>query len=307
MLVDVHSHIFPAVHGQVGAGPTRGLGYGRIAIGEQSRQLMPPLNAQTIHTVEMLLANLDWAGVDKAVLLQGSYYGECNEYVRAAVTRHPDRLAAAAYLDPWGADPRRSFAELFETPGFRIVKLEFSEESGLWGLHPGARLDQSELDWLWDEMQRRGLTLTLDLGRVGCPSYQTGAVRAVAEAHPDLKIVVAHLGQPSPAAESDPGLWSTWQEQIDLGRLPNVWFDSAALPIYLPQEAYPYPSAARYLRLAIERVGPAKVMWGSDQPGLLAVATYPQLARLAREHSAFLSPHEQELFLSENARLVYGV
>ena len=67
MIVDVHSHIFPAVNGRIGTGPTRSLGYGRIQFGDRETQLMPPYNDRTEYTPEMLVANMDWAGVDKVV------------------------------------------------------------------------------------------------------------------------------------------------------------------------------------------------------------------------------------------------
>ncbi len=312
MLIDAHAHIFQVVNGSVRTGPVRGLGYGRIAFGDQTLQLLPPFNERTAYTAEMLIAQMDWAGVDRAFLLQGTYYGPCNDYARQAIARYPERLAGAAWLDPCVAGAREAFAQAFAgdsaaTPGFRGVKLEFSVSHGLSGLHPGAHLDDPALEWLWGELERRGLALTLDLGSIGSQSYQTAAVHKIAQWHPDLKIVVAHLGQPTLAAEADAEMWARWQEQIELARLPNVWLDCAALPIFLPEEEYPYPSAGRYLQMAVERIGPGKVLWGSDQPGLLSVLSYPQLVRLAHLHTAFLSPAEQSLILNENARLVYGL
>lgn len=85
MIIDAHTHIFPQVQGLTAAGPTRGLGYGRVAMGSEHIQLMPPLCETTLHTPEMLLAHMDWAGVHKAVLLQAPFYGECNQYVSDAV------------------------------------------------------------------------------------------------------------------------------------------------------------------------------------------------------------------------------
>jgi predicted TIM-barrel fold metal-dependent hydrolase len=306
MIVDVHSHIFPAVNGQIGTGPTRSLGYGRIRFGDQETQLLPPYNKKTEYTPEMLVANMDWAGVDKVVLLQGTAYGECNDYARQALARYPDRLILAAFFDPWAEDNRAFFETIVERPGFRAVKLECSVAAGLCGLHPEARLDAAEIAWLWDEIERRGLLLVLDLGAVGSLSYQTGAVRAIAESHPDMRIVIAHLAQPQPNAAADPQLWCLWEEQIDLGLLPNVFFDNAALPAYLPDEDFPYPTVERYMRLAVERIGAHKIMWGTDQPGLLGVLSYPQLLRLAHLHTEFLSSAEQEMVLGGTAMQVYG-
>jgi len=47
-------------------------------------------------------------------------------------------------------------------------------------------------------------------------------------------------------------------------------------------------------------------MWGSDQPGLLGVLNYPQLLRLGRLHTQFMTPREQAMVLGENAARVYG-
>ena len=121
-----------------------------------------------------------------------------------------------------------------------------------------------------------------------------------------MTIVIAHLAQPTPWSESETRLWCLWQEQIDLGLLPNVYFDTAALPAYLPGEDFPYPSAARYLELAVGRIGAGKIMWGTDQPGLLGVLSYPQLVRLGRLHTDFLAPEDRAAVLGETAMRVYG-
>ncbi len=310
MLVDAHCHIFPRIDGLNAAGPTRGLGYGRAMVGPEERQVTPPFGEALSHTPETLLANLDWAGVNRAVLLQGPFYGECNGYVSEALQRYGDRLVGAAYFDPWMEGSRSTFDQLFEMEGpesgFGALKLECSVPTGLCGIHPQARLDAVELAWLWQELERRELVLVLDLGGIGSRSYQTAAVRGIAEHHPQLKVVVAHLGQPTPLAEADSDLWRQWQEQVDLGRLPNVWFDCASLIAYVHEEGYPFPTVERYLRLAIERIGAHKVMWGSDQPGTLVHATYRQYAELAKVHTGFLGVNDQDLVLGENALEVYG-
>ena len=289
-----------------GAGPTRGLGYGRALVGDREIQVTPPCADRVAYTAETLLASMDWAGVDRAILLQGPFYGEWNRYVLDAIGRYPDRLVGAAHLDPWSPDAREVFETSIASQGFRALKLECSESSGLCGIHPDARLDSPETAWVWDELQRRGMVLVLDLGDVGSRSYQTDGVRAIAEEHTDLRIVIAHLARPAPAVEADPTLWRSWQEQVDLGLLPNVWFDIASLVAFVAGEGYPYPTVERYLRLAVGRIGASKLMWGSDQPGTLLHATYPQHLALARLHTQFLSPDEQAGVLGENALEVFG-
>ena len=160
--------------------------------------------------------------------------------------------------------------------------------------------------WLWTELEQRHLVLTLDLGAIGSRSYQTAPVRAIAEQHPALRVVVAHLGQPRPTIDTDQALRALWQDQLELGRLPNVWFDCAALPSYATAEGFPFASVARYLLQAVDRLGPSKIMWGTDLPSLFLHATYRQLLDFARRPLAGLAPAELDLILGGNAQHVYG-
>ena len=264
---------------------------------------MPAHNEETVYSAEMLIANMDWAGVERTVLLQGSFYGECNDYALAAAQRYPDRLQAVAYVNPWRGDLR---AQWEVVASFSAVKMECSVKTGFCGLYPGARLDDGARDWFWGALEESGKVLVLDLGHIGGRSYQTEAVRRMASEYEGLRIVIAHLGQPSPQMEGDEELARLWREQIDLGRLANVYFDTAALPAYVANEGYPYPSNRRWLEEAIGRVGPEKVLWGTDQPGLLGHLNLPQLVRLAEVQLDFLSAGERTQVMGLNALAVYG-
>jgi len=305
VVIDSHAHIFQEVAGLVAAGPTKGIGYGRVVAGGQVIQVIPPLCEKTTHTPEMLLAHMRWAGVDRAILLQGPFYGECNRYALDAVQAHPQDLSGVAYFDPWAPEPRRVFQAICDAEAFVGIKLEFSEATGLCGIHGGVKLQGQDTAWLWDELERVDMTLVIDLGAVGSSSYQTNALRHIAVEHPRLKIVIAHLAQPNPVVEADRALWQLWEEQIDLGRLPNVYFDTASLPAYVTSDGYPFPLAGRYLRIAINRIGPGKIMWGTDIPALLSYATYPQLLQAARIHLDFLSGDERDMVMGGNASRVY--
>ena len=307
MLIDAHTHIFPRIHGRIKSGPTRELAYGRVAIAENVIQALPPIIESAHHTPEMLIASLDWASVDRAILLQGPFYGECNQYVCEAVQKYPDRLIGAAYFDPWEVGDKKEFERIFSRSTFRTLKLEFSEATGLSGLHPQARLDDPEIAWLWDELEARKIVLVIDMGEIGSRSYQTRELRTIAESHLGLRIVIPHLAQPNPKAEAYSRLWKLWQEQIDLGRLPNVWFDTASLPAYAVGEDFPFPTAEKYLHMALDRIGPNKVMWGTDIPALWIHATYKQLAKMAVLHVQHLSASDQELVLARNAQQIFGV
>lgn len=305
MIIDAHAHIVSSFSGLIGAGHVRGLEFGQVQVASDPPiQVMPPYSRSTTFPPEVLIANMDWAGVDKAVLLQGSFYGERNDEVLAACQQYPDRLTGAAFLDPWSEDPRSEFDRLFDLLKFPILKIEFSDATGLHGLHPGVRLDDTALDWLWDELQRRDLNLTFDPGVVGSPSYQTSALEKIARQHPDLTMVVCHLGFPCRDMDADAELTEQWQQQIALGKLANVWFDISALP-HRAEQVYPFPKMAEWIRYALDVVGPEKLLWGTDAPGVTTAGVYPQLLTAYQELLIDLSDSDREMVFGRNAARVY--
>ena len=307
MIIDAHAHITDGLRGMTRQGPTRSLTHGKVQWGDEQTRFLPPLNpSTTCFPPEILLENMDWAGVDKAVLLQGSWYGEANAYVAEAMRKWPDRFLGAAFVDPRSPEARETFRRATEELGFRILKFELSEPTGLVGVYPDLRIDEESMAWIWEEAERQQLVVTLDLGGVGSLSYQTEAVRALLGRHPRLTIVIAHLAQPPVAQCENQRLDRLWQEQVQLARHPRVWLDLSALPAYVASiEGYPYPTARQYIRRAVEMVGVEKIMWATDAPALLLYGTYPQLLDFVAKHCDFLSRGDLEKILGGNASQVY--
>lgn len=84
--IDCHVHIFEVLKGFNGKGEMRPIGGGlaRWADGEVVRMLPPELGDKSF-AVDTCYQLLKRNGVEKAVLLQGSFYGFHNEYVAEAV------------------------------------------------------------------------------------------------------------------------------------------------------------------------------------------------------------------------------
>ena len=302
MIIDAHAHIMTSVCGSTARGPTRSLSWGRVRWGDETIQLLPPFNEETSFPAVTLLAQMDWAGVERAVLLQGPFYGEANAYIASAVERFPDRFIGAFAPDPGAPAVRHHYKQCVEDYGLRIVKLELTEPTGLTGRYSDLRLDAPEHRWLFEAAEKDGLVVTLDLGKIGSRAYQTDAVAKIAERHPDLSIVIAHLAQPPIGACGDALPNEKWQEQILLGCKPNVFFDLSALPAYAPDyDEYPYAAARTYIKRAVELIGAQKIMWGTDVPGLLTSGSYRQLLNYVRLHCEFLSEAEMALVLGLNA------
>jgi predicted TIM-barrel fold metal-dependent hydrolase len=304
MIIDAHLHVTWGFHGLTIDGPTKSLPYGRAQVGDEKIQVLPPLCKEpTRFEPETLIRLMDLTGITQAVLLQGSFYGDQNEYLYETVQNWPKRFVAAAYLDPRDTEVRETFRQVTDDFGFKILKFEMSEATGFSGIYPDLRLDGPEMQWIWEAAAERDLVITLDLGRGKTPGYQTEAVRKIIDWHPNLRIVIPHLAQPPICDINNEELNTLWEAQILLGQHENLWFDTAALPAYGAQE-YPYAPSKHYIRRATELIGPTKLMWGSDIPGLLGQATYPQLLASVRKHAGF-SDTELTAILAGTAQQVY--
>ena len=308
MIIDAHAHVFREVQGRTGSGPTRSLPFGKGHLGDgKAARLLPPLSpGPAAFPPDVLIEHMDWAGVDKAVLLQAPFYGDVNEYVWQAVRRWPDRLIGTGQVDPRADNARETFRRVADEFGFRILKFEMSADTGLLGLYRELRLDDDTMAWVWEEADRQRMAVTLDLGQVASPSYQTRQLEQVLARHRSLRIVIAHLAHPPLGEQDDPGLNAAWEEQVLLARHRNVWLDLSALPEFAHAEAYPFPAACRYVLRAAEMVGPAKLLWGSDAPGLFLRATYPQLLSFVSEGCPAFSAEELRGILGANATCAYG-
>ena len=181
MLIDAHVHIFPKVDGYGPKGHTHGAGYGRIDAGDGIAQdVLPAINENTSHTLQMLLHEMRQGRVDKAVLILCPCYGDWSEYVLQACRDYPEQFTASAFFDPWRPAARQYYAEKLEGSLWKNIKIEFSEAGGLYGVYPGVQLDAPELRWLWEAMEAGGKTVSFDLGRPGDGSYQTDQIASIA-------------------------------------------------------------------------------------------------------------------------------
>src|SRR5690606_39881383 len=68
-------------------------------------------------------------------------------------------------------------------------------------------------------------------------------IAEMAGAHPDVPIILAHMG-----------IIDLWKEAIDAARRhPNIWLETAGTP-------------GSAIRIAVEELGPERVVFGSDSP-----------------------------------------
>ena len=68
---------------------------------EYAKQYLPPYLTDLCHPPEMLVAQMDYVGIDRAVLHADPVMGMLNDYLADCVRRYPDRLLALATVREW--------------------------------------------------------------------------------------------------------------------------------------------------------------------------------------------------------------
>ncbi|MGN0522911.1 MAG: amidohydrolase family protein, partial [Eubacterium sp.] len=81
--------------------------------------------------------------------------------------------------------------------------------------------------------------------------------------------------------------------------------ESGGITWLFNSEFYPYPSAIKAIKEAIDICGIDKLMWGSDYPRTMVEITYKMSFDFILK-SKELSEIEKEKFLFDNAKVFYG-
>ncbi|HEX7605232.1 MAG TPA: amidohydrolase family protein, partial [Usitatibacter sp.] len=97
-----------------------------------------------------VLARMDEAGVDRAILVPPSWEGDRNDLALAASRSHPRRFAVMGRLDPDAPGAREQVERWREQPGMLGLRFSFHTE-----LLRQPFLD-GRFDWVWGAAERAG-------------------------------------------------------------------------------------------------------------------------------------------------------
>ena len=298
--IDAHIHVFEHLQGFRGEGELYPIGNGRArwANGAIVDMIPPELGDHSFET-EVCAQLLKENGVEKAVILQGSFYGFNNEYVRQAVESHPDMFVGAATFDPMARYAEQIYERLTHEMNFKILKFETSSGGGLMSYHSRFDLDKVFMP-IAEKCVENQQVLVLDIGSPGMESFQPQALAQIAKANPELKLVVCHLLAPTLQDKQSEEM----KRALETLAEPNIYFDLAAVPFNVYPERYPYPTGMEFIRTAKEIVGADKLMWGTDIPSVLFRGTYAELTDYLTEGELFTAEELEKVYY-KNALEVY--
>ncbi|MCD8197087.1 MAG: amidohydrolase family protein [Lachnospiraceae bacterium] len=297
-IIDIHAHIYPKVAGITNGLPMTSEPLGRVKVGNELRQFLPPSFEHTHSTAEMLIAYMDWCGIDKALLMPNPYYGYHNEYFIESAEKYPNRLRAVALVDPLkGEAAAKELAWLYDNTclfGFKV------ETDSTFQCSPHSHMMSPELAPVWDCCAQYHQPVFLHL----FTAQDIADLIQMVQLYPDITFIICHMGVDAcfaPGAEAD--AYSTILGLVK--EHSNVYIDTSTVPVYF-QEEYPFPSSVRIIEQCYRKIGPEKMMWASDYPGMLNHATMKQLIGLTAEQCA-IPENDMRLIMGENAdRLFFG-
>lgn len=273
--IDAHVHLWAKQQGIAGGRPVYSVGNGKADFGGEIRQMMPPYMDDNRNSVERLIANMDYARVNGAVITQEYIDGNQDMYLLLSKEKYRDRLRICSLYE------ERDDFRVDDFDGIKIC---------------AGRLKNQDLRAhmeVFKTAERFGKFVSIDMAD---GDAQVESMQAVIDECPDLRVAIGHFGMVTTEG---------WERQIALAKNKNVYIESGGLTWLFHKEFYPYPSAVDAILTARDICGMDKLMWGSDYPRTMTDITYIMAVRFIEETDK-LTEAEKQAFLGGNAMRFYG-
>lgn len=195
-----------------------------------------------------------------------------------------------AHADLGTEDALRQLDEHAESPYFVGVR-DFASEP---------MLASGEINPVYEQslkvVAERGIAFDLD-----CEWMNMPAALELAQRHPDLQIVLEHIGFPR---SRDDAYFESWRAAITgLASAENVTCKISGLGMTDP--FFTEESLRRWVDSCVEAFGPDRCVLGSNWPVDRLYSSYDVIMDLYRKYISSLSDAEQAKILSENAARIF--
>jgi predicted TIM-barrel fold metal-dependent hydrolase len=245
--------------------------------------MKPPVES---NTAEEILAVMERHGVAFTVLVQVRYYGWDNRYVADCLRRYPGRFAAQGLIDPRDPAAPERLSEWVKEHGFAGMRLSPSyDREAEW-------LDSAASDPLWRRAAALGAIFNFLIREEQLPQLER-----MAERHPEVPVVVDHMGYPDITRDSPA------ENLLRLARLPNVTVKVTEFYNHSRSREYPYADVLPVVRRVYDAFGPRRLMWGTGfvRGETVGRIPYGKELELIREHVPFFTPEDREWVLGRTA------
>lgn len=230
-------------------------------------------------TIERVMPLIDEAGVDRVVIVPPTLEGERIDYAQEAVRRHPGRFGIMARIDLDKPDRAARLPAWRNQPGVLGIRLNIAVEQGVW-------LTDGTTDWFWPAAEKANLPVMF------LTTGQTHLFGSIAERHPQLTLIVDHMGVSTASLRSGK-LAESIAASAALAQHPNVSVKLSSAPL-MSSESYPFRDMTPHIQRLFDAYGPRRCYWGTDVTNSFAKATYRQRVTHFTEELAFLSEEDKD-------------
>lgn len=270
-------------------------------------QFLPPWMDDLSMTPERLVAMMDYAGIQTAVLQNDHIYGNLAEAFAEAARTYPGRFVGLAQVEEAFAYSDRELERLQDQIGRLAMTGVYFTTTGMF--RSGYRPMHSDraYDLFWAAVEASGLPVCWVQSAkspVGTYEDEMRHLLAIIERFPGIHHVLVH-GIPT-------SLYADDRERLTLpGVIETLLTDApVSSEILYPiawggRQEYPYPKAHTHIRQLVEKFGAERFIWGSDAPNVDRYCTLAQSLTYFTRYSDYLTDAQRRAILSDNARAIF--
>jgi predicted TIM-barrel fold metal-dependent hydrolase len=272
---------------------------------------MPPTLTDMSTSPELMIAQMDFVGVERAVLQHDRIYGRLDTYLSDCVRKFPGRFVALAQVDEWRAgEPdqverlRRQVRDL----GFRGL---YFSTGGFFHDDFSSNVNDAGLEPLWKAVGELGIPIHWYAGELRSDT-QAAYLRELGELltwtrnHPGIPCVLTHGLNHISILKDRPERFDTPAEALDLLARPEWHVELMLHLMNADFEFPPYnPEIHQVIRRLVDAVGSESLVWGSDMPACERTTTYRQSMTLFETQCDFLTDADRAAILGGNLARLY--
>lgn len=261
------------------------------------KQYMPVSLQNMVAPPELLIAQMNFAGISKAVLQHSHIYGKLNIYYYNAIKKYPNRFIGLFQIDEALAYTEDQIIEAEYCVNKLNLKGVYFEFGGLFMGGYKNKASDKIYNTFWSIIEK--LTIPIYFG-MESRNYieQIHEIYKILEKYPNL-IVIITLGLPFQFAFQGDEI--IIPEVIKELLLHYQVYLEIAYPISIGREyEYPYRRSQILIGNLYNFFGPSRLIWGSDIPNVERYCTYKQSLSYLNNYCSFLSLEDKELILGKN-------
>lgn len=268
-------------------------------------QFLPPWMEDLSMSADRLVAMMDHAGIETAVLQNDHIYGNLGEYFAEAISRHPNRFIGLAQVEEAFAYNDTEIARLHDQIGRLKMRGLYFTTTGLFRSGYKPMHSDKTYDPFWAEVEKLGIPVSwVQSGKspVGTYEDELAHLETIIERFPKIRHVLVH-GLPTSLYSDEKGRL-TFPAIVKRLMADTPVMAEILYPIAVGRKTkYPFAESHTHIQQLIDTFGAGRFMWGSDGPNVERYCTYEQ--SLSYFHFGNLSPADARGILRDNALAFY--